>query len=286
MRPEDVWGVDEECQDDYAEMVDMGRATARELDTVVVSIARNAMPLLENTVGLVDEVQAGFRDCRWYVFENDSADGTGEFLEQQASTRPWMTVDRETLGGIDSRGFETERTTRLAYCRNKCHEWVRTNAAKTAWTIVLDVDPQYGFSVDGVFNSIGWLGRLMAGARPRPPGAMAAYSLLRTTDAEGRIGVAGYDAWAARPTCWWRDRRNEVGFQWFSLFLPPVGAPPLMMNSAFGGLCVYRTEAFLAAGPLPYEGGDCEHVALHRKMHATGYQLYMNPGSRYIAIWQ
>ena len=286
MRPEDVWPVDEEYQADYDRMVDVGRKTAHELDACVVSIARNAMPLLENTVGLVTELAGGFRSLRWHVYENDSEDGTAEFLDGIAAGSPWITVEHESLGGIDSRGFEPERTTRLADCRNKCHDWVRTHAADTAWTIVLDVDPQYGFSVDGVFNSVGCLGAMATRACPRRAGAMASYSLLRTADGDGGVGVAQYDAWAMRPPSWWRDRRNEIGFQWASLFLPPVGSPPAPMNSAFGGLCVYKTEAFLEAGERPYEGGDCEHVFLHRKMQRAGWQLYLNPGCRYIALWQ
>jgi hypothetical protein len=106
---------------------------------------------------------------------------------------------------------------------------------------------------------------------------MASYSLYRTGE-----GIAHYDAWAARPVSWWRDRRNEIGFTWFSAFLPPVGSPPCPMNSAFGGLAVYQTRAFLAGG---YSGGDCEHVPHHRRMRAAGYQMYLNPGCRYIAVW-
>ena len=53
------------------------------------------------------------------------------------------------------------------------------------------------------------------------------------------------------------------------------------MNSAFGGLCLYRREAYLAG---VYEGGDCEHVFHHKAMQKAGYQLFLNPGSRYVAI--
>ena len=35
------------------------------------------------------------------------------------------------------------------------------------------------------------------------------------------------------------------------------------MKSAFGGIAVYRPAALY---PLLYEGDDCEHVCLHRKM--------------------
>jgi hypothetical protein len=44
-------------------------------------------------------------------------------------------------------------------------------------------------------------------------------------------------------------------------------------------------EAILPTS-VRYVGGDCEHVFLHRHISAAGYQLFLNPGSRYIAHWQ
>jgi hypothetical protein len=81
---------------------------------------------------------------------------------------------------------------------------------------------------------------------------------------------------------WWDDRREKVGMNWFWHLLPPVGSPPFPMNSAFGGLAVYQTKAFLAGG---YSGEDCEHVPHHRRMREAGYQMFLNPGCRYIAVW-
>lgn len=286
MRPEEVWCVDEAHRDDYRRTVAVGREVAGQLSAAIVAIARNAMPLLDNTLPLIHEVREGFRQSGVYVFENDSTDGTAERLDREAAARPGFVVEHETLGGLDSRGFEPERTERLAYCRNKCHNWVRKHAHTSAWTIVVDVDPEHGFSPDGVFHSIGKMAVASLGCGNSTPGAMASYSLFKVFDDTGKPRVAHYDSWAARPLCWWDDRREEVGFGWFSMFLPPVGAPVMPMNSAFGGLCVYKTEAYLAAGERPYEGGDCEHVFLHKKMRQAGYQLYLNPGSRYIAIWR
>lgn len=283
-RPEDVWFLDREYADEYHRMVAVGREVAAETDVAIVGIARNARPFIVETLNSIAKVRSGFRSSRVYVFENDSTDGTNDLLDFHAE--PDFTVEHEALGGVDSRGFEPERTVRLAYCRNNCHDWVRQNAAGAAWTIVLDMDPHGGFSIDGVFNSVGWMGTLSAGADVRRPGGMAAYSLYKITGDDGKDRIAHYDAWAMRPPSWWRDRRDEIGMTWASSFLPPVGSPPCPMNSAFGGLCVYSTEAFLAAGERPYEGGDCEHVFLHRKMHKAGYQLYLNPGCRYISIWQ
>lgn len=280
-RPEDIWEIDAECEDFYAHSVSEGKAMAASMSACVVGIARNAMPHIENTLGLVAELAPQFADFSMYAYQNDSVDGTDAALDRFAASHDWLHVRHDTLGGQDSRGFEPDRTVRLAKCRNQCHDYVRRHAAETDIVIVVDMDPQYGFSVDGVFSSIHRLFAL------KDAGGMASYSLWSKISDDGKSRqLAHYDAWAARPVCWWRDRRNEVGFVWFSAFLPPAGAPPMRMNSAFGGLCVYRTQAFLAAGPDPYEGGDCEHVFLHKKMAVAGWRVWLNPGSRYVAIWE
>lgn len=275
--PEPHWPVDPEYQAYYDAGVEGGNKVAADTDAVIVAIARNSMPALPNTLLLAAAVARRFRSCKMFVFESDSEDETPQVLDAVAADHAsWFTVKHETLGGIDARGFEPERTVRLAYCRNQCLDWVRANAADSPWTIVLDTDPAGGFSVDGVFNSVYRIAERMTEHGPLRPGGMASYSLYRSA-----AGIAHYDAWAARPN-WWRDRREEIGFNWFSFFLPPVGSPPMPMNSAFGGLAVYQTAAFLSGG---YSGGDCEHVPHHRRMREAGYQMFLNPGCRYISVW-
>lgn len=281
MRPEDVWPVDHEYDDLYMSMVGAGVRAASKAGANVVAIARSAMPLLTNTLELTAELRPAFSRFQMFVFENDSTDGTAVALDGHAARNEWFTVEHATWGGDDSRGFEKGRTERLARARNICLEWVRANGQTNEYTIVVDLDPEHGFSPVGVLNSIGWLdsGDLIG---RKPAGGMASYSLYAVRDG-GNAAIAQYDAWAARQN-WWRDRREEAGgMAWFSTFLPPVGSPPVPMNSAFGGLCVYRTEAFLSGG---YSGEDCEHVPHHRRMAEAGWQLYLNPGCRYVAIWR
>lgn len=276
-QPEDIWLVEDAYLQAYQEKIEYGRAAARRAKLAIVSICRSAMPHLKNTLRLVDDLALRFRDTAFYVYENDSDDETPAVLYDFA-LRQWVTVEYGTTGEPDERGFEPDRTHRLARCRTKCQEWVRRNAADADYVLALDTDPHGGFSVDGVINSVGWFCEIRSQAtRPRAPGAMASYSLFMRIEEGGRIGVAQYDSWAARLN-WWEDRRHH---EWFHLLLPPVGSTPIPMNSAFGGACLYAKDAYLAG---VYEGGDCEHVAFHRAMQRAGYQLYLNPGSRYIAL--
>ena len=273
--PENIWPIDAEYLDSYLSHVKMGTEYASQASVAIVAIARNAMPFITNTMPLIKEVADLFRESKVFVYENDSTDGTDQYLK----SLDWLTSRHAAIGGDDTRGFEAGRTQRLAACRSVCQDWVRALPKKPDVTIVFDTDPHGGFSVGGVMNSLSWLGEKMSEASAEPPAGMAAYSLYRAKNGT----VAQYDAWAMRPTCWWRDRRAEIGNHWAHYFMPPVGAPPVAMNSAFGGLCVYGTDAYLS-GKYCGDNGDCEHVSFHKSMlRAGGYRMYLNPGCRYFA---
>lgn len=286
IRPEDFWIIEDAYLPQYEKYVEHGRQEAAQSKVAIVCIARNAMPYALNTLALVDELASKFSDASMYVFENDSEDETAKALDTFAMSRPWVTVEHDTLHRPDVRGFEPERTIALAEYRNRCRLWVENHASDAKYTVVLDLDPNGGFSVDGVLNSIGWICDYSGSGIP--VGGMASYSLFAKVEEDGSLGVAQYDAYAARLN-WWEDRRKQVnatctGYIWFHSLLPPVGSDPIKFNSAFGGLAVYQTEAFLAPG-VHYAGGDCEHVALHKSMHQAGYGLWLNPGCRYAAIF-
>lgn len=284
MTAEDIWRIEPQYERDYRRHVAVGHDTAARTKVVFLAIARNAMPHLTTTLALVTEAASMFRESAFYVFENDSTDSTPEVLKEFAATVPWVTTEHATLNRPDVRGFEPERTVRLAEYRNRCRDWALTEHDDADYVVVLDLDPHGGFSTEGILNSIGRLCELRScGASRAVPGAMASMSLFMQQGEDGGYAIAQYDAWAARLN-FWEDRRDKPGgMAWFHMLMPPVGSPPIPMNSAFGGLCVYTAEAFYADG-VRYEGGDCEHVLLHRNMRAAGYQLYLNPGSRYVAI--
>jgi hypothetical protein len=278
MNPDNYWHLEPAYKKQYDDFVSLGRRVAADAKICFLSIARNAMPHLTNTLSLLEEAAAPFRESRFYVFENDSVDGTDAALDEFAARRKWVTVEHATLNRPDLRGFEEDRTIALAEYRNRCRAWAAANAADCAYFAVLDLDPQGGFSPGGVANSVGWLAHYASDSRKHPAG-MASMSLYAQFGDNGELRLAQYDAWAARLN-WWEDRRDHM---WFHAMLPPVGSEPIQLNSAFGGLTVYRRDAFLADG-VEYVGGDCEHVGLHRSMRRAGFYMYLNPGCRYAAV--
>jgi hypothetical protein len=276
-RPEDFWPVEERYREAYDDAVAVGRDNAALYKLAVVMIARTSCPHLRNTLSLVGELLDGpWRKTAFFAYENDSADETPDVLAEFCGRRGDACLVSESHNTPDERGFEPERTHRLARARNHCAGWVAKNAGDFEYVCVLDSDPHGGFSVDGVYNSLGWYAVYQSSpAAVRKVGALASFSLY-VEKAEDYC-VAHYDAYAARLN-WWENRGSNT---WFHSLMPPVGSKPIQMNSAFGGLCLYTRDAYRS---LRYEGGDCEHVLAHRAMHAAGHTLALNPGSRYVAI--
>jgi hypothetical protein len=104
-----------------------------------------------------------------------------------------------------------------------------------------------------------------------------------------------YDVWALRHEAWcpgdaWRERdalvpllgttaADEVAL--FSRMVHIDAQRPMIeVQSAFGGLAIYRRPALLSARyvGLDANGAEvCEHVALHAQMRSQGARLFINP---------
>ncbi len=269
-RPEDFWAVDPEFSGLYAEKVDAGRAIAAKSKVVVLGLARNAEKNLANSLKLLGFLGTHFAWPKGFVFENDSDDNTVPLLTGQRP--PWLLFRSDSNGRPHLQLFEKERTDALAEYRNVCKQWAFTNAKDADYVVVVDLDADGGFSVDGVLNSIAWLDEIDEAF------GMGSYSLFRMTDADGTPKFAQYDAWAARLNHW-SDRVRLGLHKWYHVWMPPVGSEPVRFYSCFGGLAVYRARDYFLG---EYRGGDCEHVTFHRSIHqATGRYMYFNSGSRF-----
>jgi hypothetical protein len=95
------------------------------------------------------------------------------------------------------------------------------------------------------------------------------------------VGSQGVSFWKGRPVFYdaWAFRVPEhpESFVLYELhpMVMPRGSPMLPVLSCFSGLAVYRMVAFKSAD---YDGSDCEHVTLHKKIHAAGHsRIFMNP---------
>ena len=280
--PDVLLPPDAEFAEDYADAVRYGREVARESTVSLVAICRNAMPWLPQTLALVEETGAMFKDWSAFVFENDSQDDTKEVL------KAWSDHDRRNVSLNTnhrphlSHVITQERTVALAEYRTQC-QWFVRHREPCDFVIVFDTDAWGGWSVDGVATSIAEM------ARDRSWYGLASYSWCEMM-VGGQRFAAHYDAFALRWNHW--RRRDQ---QWVHHWHPPVGSPPVELNSAFGQLAVYRAERYVQG---TYDGSDCEHVGLHRSIAdcvgreegdyyvgSTYTRFGLNPSSRCVSFW-
>jgi hypothetical protein len=269
----------------YWDRVDYGRREAKKMKCAFVAICRNAMPWVQMTLDRVRKTGDLFSDWKCFIYENDSVDGTQDFLVDaiRHDDRIFVRLNTHKRPHLNCTKA-AERTFSLAEYRNECRDWVRQNASGYDYTVVFDTDPWGGWSVNGVANSLGWL-EDYENSLDGPDNwyqdwgqaaGMASYSWCKWAMPQfgGQEVEAHYDAWACRWNHW--TERSEM---WFHLWHPPVGSEPIRMNSAFGQLGLYRTRNYLEG---TYRGGDCEHVSHWR---TCGGDCYLNPSQRAVSFW-
>jgi hypothetical protein len=270
-RPDVLLPPDEEFAAAYAADVRIGREIAADRTVALVAICRNAMPWLPQTLGLVEETGAMFRSWSAYVFENDSEDETKDVLAAWADgTQRQVSLNVNHRPHL-SHTIATERTVALAEYRTQCQWWVR-HGEPCDYVVVFDSDAWGGWSVDGVATSVAHIER-------GDWWGLASHSWCELGTPNGAF-PAGYDAWACRWT-WWNQRSHD----WFHHLHLPVGSRPVEMNSAFGQLALYRSDAYLRGR---YSGETCEHVPYHKSIaeHAdTRGRFGLNPSSRVVSFW-
>lgn len=288
MTPADVVVPDQEFLVDYHDSVVTGITLARSSRVAVVGLARQIADILPVTLKRIESLSESFDGFFVHVVENDSTDGTDEILkswspgfdvsiDSRKLDRPHLPAERDAI-----------RTRPLAEYRQSCLEVVED--MDLDYVIVMDFDAWGGFLTEGIMSSIAHLGEQSRGWPRGGDGeyfGMASIGLGQMpgcVDSQGKRQWFNYDAWAHRPTWSWRQRPE----MWFHHLVPPFGCPPIEVNSAFGGLCVYQFQDYIKgqySGVL-FGQGDCEHVAFHRSIcKATGRRMAINPSSVGLMFW-
>lgn len=245
-----------------------------DLDLLAVGTARDCGKTIRGDVFRLYEALKTCRRLSWFVVESDSADGTVRELESLAKEVPGFRFIsfgnlRETL---------SLRTQRIAHCRNAYLKELRSNPlyAEVGYLVVADLDGTNELVTAEGFASCWSRGDWGA----------------CTANQRGPY----YDIWALRHNVWSPgDCLEQVRFltdhgveaeaaSWAGYYAKMIEIDRaeewIEVDSAFGGLAVYRREALENAN---YVGSDeagrgvCEHVALNCQIRDNGYKIFINP---------
>jgi len=243
-------------------------------DLLVVGLARNCGGALPGEVRRILAAMPRFRRIHWFVVESDSSDDTLAVLGRlQGEVADFRFL---TLGTLQP--TLPQRTARIAHCRNACLDHFRHDpaCADVRYVVVADLDGSNTHLT-----------------------ADAVASCWQRSDWDGCMAnQAGpyYDIWALRHALWspgdcWQQARflaslgqDEERAKMATVFARMVTLAPqspwLEVDSAFGGLAIYRADALRGGryvGLSPQGEEVCEHVALHAALRAAGRRLFINP---------
>jgi hypothetical protein len=249
-------------------------AHPQQASLLIAGVVRNGRRRMRRDIERLHRAAAQFASVQWLIIESDSDDNTCALLEREREKRPGF--DFLSLG--ETRTRHPLRTDRIANARNAYLDALAADAryADVTHLLVADLD---GVCVDLTAEA---LASCFALAEP--------WSMCAANQ-----GDYYYDIWALRHRQWcpgdaWAQRKalapllGEDQADNLALFSRMVHiAPdrqPIEVDSAFGGLALYRRDVLRGAR---YDGLDaagvecCEHVALHAQLRAAGHRLYIHP---------
>ena len=270
----------------------------RSKKAIFAGCARNCAEAIPYVLNNVSRIAGLFAESAFVFVENDSRDAT----KNQISSWCRRTANARLISLDGLAATYPFRSPRVAISRNRYLSLVRSEFRDFDFLIALDCDE--------------------VNAAPIDLGAVERAIEFLTADAD-RAGVFGntdgvyYDLWALRhptkcPGDAWEEvcdyalahgvPDDEAFAQTFAkrLFTIAPDAPPLEVDSAFGGLGIYKVQSILknkrhhighemklmseAAGPRPYESAAremgwqrCEHVSFHAGFRERGERLFILP---------
>jgi hypothetical protein len=217
----------------------------------VGGLLRNGEAAVPEIVAFVDALTRELPRLDAYVFENNSEDGTAEALAHWAQQRPYFHVSSEVWDLDEFRERSKARTWDNKPCRlelistarNRLLDWIREAGLTSADRVVI---------VDWDFGAPPPVGPLAKHVLEMPAEADALFA--NGVDRRGRY----YDLYELRTheyplgpellgDRFWSSRRRRRAL---ARVISP-DEPPIECYSAFGGLAIYRGDAF----------GDCRYSA-------------------------
>lgn len=241
---------------------------------LIVGLARNCENVIEREVLRISSAFSEAKDINFLVIESDSDDGTLVGIEK-LSVNDWF--EFITLGKL--RNQYPKRTERIAICRNRYLEEIKTNPKYG------DIDFVVVADLDGVNSEL------------TKAAIKSCWTLTEDWDAcFANQSKAYYDIWALRHKTWcpndcWQTYRFlfDNGVSKFAALQAAVYSrmisishdkTPIEVDSAFGGLGIYKKSAILSSSYIGLDDNEeefCEHVYLHTIMRGKGLNLYIVP---------
>ena len=241
---------------------------------LIVGLVRNCQDTIEREVQIINSAFSEAKTVNWLVIESDSDDKTLATLEKLSENVKFAFI---TLGKL--RKQYPKRTERIAKCRNHYLQELRVNKKYN------DIDYVVVADLDGVNSEL------------TKTAVKSCWKFAKEWDAcFANQSKVYYDIWALRHKTWcpndcWKTyefflnhgmskHRALHAAVYSRMFNIDSNEDPIEVNSAFGGLGIYKKHAILTSAYIGLDDNKeeiCEHVNLHTTMRDKGLKLYIIP---------
>ena len=258
---------------------------------VIVGCLKNSAEHLPDVLQNLEKIASHFEEVAYIFIENDSQDATKKVISDWGAGKDKFRLF--SMDGLDD--YEKSRTVRLEIARNAYIHAIRNHEQikQYEYMIAMDMDDRgaYPLSTDALTSAIQFL-------------------QLKNEHAAvfANQPVKYYDLWALRhpqlcPFDFWHEildkalqnQSDQKAFdQVYTQVLKqiPIESAPIQVESAFGGLGIYKM-LYVLNNKNRYIGHEfkyfeseslvfsklqtCEHVSFHRGIAAQGGQMFILP---------
>jgi len=258
---------------------------------VIVGCLKNSAEFLPHVFLNLEKLTSCFDEVAFIFIENDSMDSTKRSISAWGENQSRFKLF--SMDGLDD--YEKNRTVRLEIARNAYINAIHQDEALHQFDqlIVMDMDDRGAcpLNMNALVSALRFLNE-------KPEYAAVFANQL----------VKYYDLWALRhpqlcPFDFWHEvlaqalqvATDQEAFDKVYAKVPhsiPVDTPPIQVESAFGGLGIYKMS-YVLNNKSRYIGHDykyfvgqsmafsklqtCEHVSFHRGISAQGGQMFILP---------
>jgi hypothetical protein len=249
------------------------RKPIAESNLLIAGTARDVGHCIKKEIKHLITCAKEFKTTQVLIIESDSSDDTVACLNLLNQEFPQ--VDFVSLGQLSS--SIPSRTQRLSYCRNQIVQAARSQPKYQSVDFIMLAD------LDGVNDLLSY----------------EKISQCWEVQEDWDVICANqqnyyYDVWALRHPFWnphnyleqyqellpWmgEHQAHQISLAVKQIKLSPT-APLIPVDSAFGGLGIYKKEAYISSeyGFIPGNVDEVDHAPFHHRLTSQGYKIYINP---------
>jgi hypothetical protein len=235
----------------------------------------------------IAEAFSSLGTVEYFLVESDSNDSTPKILTTLKAEN--LGFDFKSLGELRTRF--PDRIERIRHCRNVYVEYIKDEYPERKWdyVVVADLDGMNSrVTTAGVKSSISKMKHWDALFANQKHGYYDLFALRSSDWVECDLlkilradeGAGKKNCQKSNPLVYLRNQKIRQEVLYSKMRRIPRNSEVIRVDSAFGGLGIYKTEIFLKFDYSLNEGqvpDGSEHVTFHKKCTEGGFSLGINP---------